>query len=39
MTDWMLDAAWELAQSPWWFGPALITGGVFALGFLVGARL
>lgn len=41
--DQLLDVAWEtswhLAQAPWWFGPALIAGGVFALGFLAGARL
>lgn len=34
-----LDVLWALAQAPWWLGWALLAGGVFSLGLIVGIRL
>lgn len=35
----LFEAAWQLAQAPWWLGWTLIGGGLCALSWLAGAGI
>lgn len=35
----LFDAAWHLAQAPWWLGPTLLGGGLLGFGIWIGVNL
>ena len=39
MVNLLFEAVWMTARAPWWLGWALMGGGVFSLGLIVGMRL